>query len=132
MPCTEAWRNTKWNSAVCTPELGLFWAFHSLLLQDTSYSLISGVVALALCLVVVSQASQHFSLTVEVETVAHALHWIALRGDSQTTCAVILTDSVSLLQKAEWEAQTGMRRWLKTPVGVLPLPCQNEGQRPSR
>ena len=30
-------------------------------------------------------------------------------GDSQTTLATILTDSVSLLQKAnsEWEAQTG-------------------------
>ena len=63
----EAWRNTKWNSAVCTPELGLFWAFHSLLPQDTSYSPISDVMSLALCLVAVSQASQHFSLTVEVD-----------------------------------------------------------------
>ena len=35
----------------------------------------------------------------EVEAAIHALRWIASRGDSQTTHAVILTDSVSLLQK---------------------------------
>ena len=47
------------------------------------------------------------SLTMEVEAVTHALRWIASRGDSQTTHAVILTDSVSLLQKVESE----MCRW---------------------
>ena len=67
VPCMEALCNTKWNSAVCPPLLGLFWAFHSLLPQDTSYSPISGVMSFALCPVVVSQASQHFSLTVEVD-----------------------------------------------------------------
>ena len=41
------------------------------------------------------------NLTMEVEAVAHALHWIALRGDSQTTHAIILTDSMSLLQKVK-------------------------------
>ena len=40
------------------------------------------------------------SLTVEVEAVAHALRCIASRGDSQTRHAIILTDSVSLLQKS--------------------------------
>ena len=33
--------------------------------------------------------------------VSHALHWIASRGDSQTTHAIILTDSMSLLQKVK-------------------------------
>ena len=48
----------------------------------------------------------------EVEAVTHALHWIASRGDSQTTHANILTDSMSLLQKVGWEAQAGMYQWL--------------------
>ena len=37
--------------------------------------------------------------------------WIASRGDSQTTYAIILKESVSLLQELKieiWEAQTGM------------------------
>ena len=37
------------------------------------------------------------SLTMEVETVTHALRWIASRGDSQTTHAIILTHSMSFL-----------------------------------
>ena len=41
------------------------------------------------------------SLTMKVEAVTHALRWIASRGDSQTTVAIILTDSMSLLQKAK-------------------------------
>ena len=36
----------------------------------------------------------------------HALRWIASRGDSQTTHSTILTNSMSLLQNVEWEAQT--------------------------
>ena len=44
-----------------------------------------------------------------MEAVTHALRWIASRGDSQTTHAIILTDSVSLLQKSgmgspDWNA----------------------------
>jgi len=35
------------------------------------------------------------------EAVTHALRWIASRGDSQTTHAIILTDSMSLLQKVK-------------------------------
>ena len=35
----------------------------------------------------------------EVEAVTHALLWFASRGDSQTIHAIILTDSMSLLQK---------------------------------
>ena len=38
------------------------------------------------------------TLTMEVEAVTLALRWIALRGDSRTTYAIIFTDSVSLLQ----------------------------------
>ena len=37
----------------------------------------------------------------EVEAVTHALRWIASRGDSQITYAIILTDSMSLLQKVK-------------------------------
>ena len=39
------------------------------------------------------------SLTTEVEEVTHALRWTASRGDSRTKSAIILTDSISLLQK---------------------------------
>ena len=41
------------------------------------------------------------SLTMEVEAVTHALRWIASRGDSQSTHAIIFTDSMSLLQKVK-------------------------------
>ena len=37
----------------------------------------------------------------EAEGVTHALRWIASRGDSQTTHAIILTDSMSLLQQVK-------------------------------
>ena len=37
----------------------------------------------------------------QVEAVIHALRWTASRGDSQTTHAILLTDSVSLLQKVK-------------------------------
>ena len=39
----------------------------------------------------------------EVEAVTHALRCIALRGYSRTTHAIILTDSMSLLQKKKSE-----------------------------
>ena len=39
------------------------------------------------------------SLTMELEAVTHDLRWIASRGDIQTTHAILLTDSMSLLQK---------------------------------
>ena len=53
------------------------------------------------------------TLAMEVEAITHALHWIASRGDSRTTRAIIVTDSMSLLQKVtvEWEAQTGLCQW---------------------
>ena len=40
-------------------------------------------------------------LTMETEAVTHALRWISSRGDSQTTHAIILTDSMSLLDKVK-------------------------------
>ena len=46
-----------------------------------------------------------FSLTMEVEAVTLALRWNASRGDSQTTHAIILTDSMRLLLKVK----SGMR-----------------------
>ena len=39
----------------------------------------------------------------EVEAVTDAVCWIALKSDSQTTHAFILTDSMSLLQK--WQVE---------------------------
>ena len=39
------------------------------------------------------------SLTMEAKAVIHTLRWIASRGDSRTTHAIILIDSMSLLQK---------------------------------
>ena len=41
------------------------------------------------------------SLTIEVEAVTHAIRWIASRGDSRTTHAIILTDSMILQQKVK-------------------------------
>ena len=41
------------------------------------------------------------SLTMELEAVTHALRWIASGGDSRTTHAIILTDSLSRLQKVK-------------------------------
>ena len=76
------------------------------------------------------------SLTKEVEAVIHALGWTASRGDSRTTHAIILTDSMSLLQKVKtkWngkprlECVNGRHPPSKTPVGALPWPCQSEGK----
>ena len=42
----------------------------------------------------------------EVEAVTHALCWITSKDDSRITHAVILTDSMSLLRKLEWETKT--------------------------
>ena len=71
----------------------------------------------------------------------HALRWIASRGDSQTTHVIILTDSMSLLQKVksgiagisgpDWNVD-GRHPPSKTPVGVLPWTCRSEGKRPNR
>ena len=56
-------------------------------------------------------------------------------GDSQTTNAIILTDSMSLLQKVKkWNGKprlkcvNGRHPPLKTPVGVLPWTCRSEGK----
>ena len=42
----------------------------------------------------------------EIEAVAHALCWIASRDDSQTKHAIILTVSMSLLQKVKSEMES--------------------------
>ena len=41
------------------------------------------------------------SLTMEVEAVTHAIQWLACQRDAQITHAIILTDSMNLLQKVE-------------------------------
>ena len=63
------------------------------------------------------------SLTMEVEAVTHALRWIALRGDSQTTHVVILTDSMSLLQQVK--SGTGSPDWNASMANIhlLKLLC---------
>ena len=40
-------------------------------------------------------------LTMEVEAVTHAMQWLAFQHDAQITHAIILTDSMNLLQKVE-------------------------------
>ena len=60
------------------------------------------------------------SLTMEREAVTHALRWIASSGGNQTTQAIILTDSMSLLQKVkkmEWGAQTRICQWSTSAFG---------------
>ena len=41
------------------------------------------------------------SLTMELEAVTHAIQWLASQCDAQITPAIILTDSMNLLQKVE-------------------------------
>ena len=57
-----------------------------------------------------------YSLNLQFDNGSGSSHpcWIAT-GDSKTTHTIILTDSVSLLQKVEWESQTEMCCWL-TPT----------------
>ena len=71
------------------------------------------------------------SLTMETEAVTHALYWIISRGDSQTAHAIILSDSVSLLQKVKSGMPTPARVNVRHPlsetlVDVLRWTCQNE------
>ena len=49
------------------------------------------------------------SMTMEVETVTHALRWTASRDDSQTTHAILLIYSMSLLRKVK--NGMGSREW---------------------
>ena len=76
------------------------------------------------------------NLQVEVEAVAHALRWIAPRGDSQTTHAIILTDSMSLLQKVK--SGMGSPDWNVSVVNIhlrkLLWTCRSEAgnYRPDR
>ena len=70
----------------------------------------------------------NLQLDKEVEAVTHALVWIASKGDSRTKHAIILTDSVSLIQKvkARLECVSGRRPPSKTPLSVLPWTSRNE------
>ena len=70
----------------------------------------------------------------EEEAVTHAYRWFASRGGSQTTHAIILTDSMSLLQQQKMksgmrspdECVDGRHPPSKTPVSVLPWACRGE------
>ena len=44
------------------------------------------------------------SLTMEVEAVIHALRWIASRGDSQTTHAIIIQKVKNGMGSPDWDA----------------------------
>ena len=48
-----------------------------------------------------TQPQQIASLTMEAEAVTHAIQWLASQRDAQITHAIILTDSMNLLQKVE-------------------------------
>ena len=68
------------------------------------------------------------SLAMEMEAVTHALRWIASRGDSRTTHAILLTDSISLPQKVnsgmgspDWNVSMADIR----SVGLPPWTCRN-------
>ena len=52
----------------------------------------------------------------KVEAVTHALRWIASRGDSRTTHAIILTDSMSLPQKVK--SRMGSPDWYVSVVDI--------------
>jgi len=72
------------------------------------------------------------SLTMEVDALTRLF---SSRGDSQTTHAIILTESVSFLQKNEerngkprLECVNGPHLPSKTPVGVQPWTCGGEGK----
>ena len=79
------------------------------------------------------------SLTMEVEAVANVLRWFASRGNSQTTHADILTDSVNLLQSEKWNTKPRLAYasmfdsyHQKFLMDVLSWTRQGEGKRPSR
>ena len=67
---------------------------------------------------------------------AHALCWLAPRGDNQTAHAIVLTDSVSLLEKSEQcnpipRLVRGDVPPSKTELAdVLPWTCRSEGISP--
>ena len=56
------------------------------------------------------------SLTMEVEAFTHSLRWIASRGESQTTHAIILTGSIGLLQKVK--SKMGRIDWNVSMVDI--------------
>ena len=59
--------------------------------------------------------------TMDVEAVTHALRWIASRANGRTTYAIILTDSLSLLQKVKNE--TGSPDWNVSMVDIQTGMC---------
>ena len=64
---------------------------------------------MCLCLFRSLCVSVSLALTMEVEAVTHAIKWLASQRDARITHAVILTDSVNLLQKVE--SGLGCRDW---------------------
>ena len=73
------------------------------------------------------------SLTMEVEAVMHAIQWLASQRGAQITHAIILTDSMNLLQKVEsgmgcpdWNTTICSLRLQKTSVDLLSWACQSQ------
>ena len=75
------------------------------------------------------------SLTMEVEAVTHAIQWLASQWDVQISHAIILTDSMNLLQKVKsgmgCHALTGIQPCTqsfatKTSVDLLPWAYQSQ------
>ena len=66
------------------------------------------------------------SLTMEAEAVIHTIQWLAFQRDAQTTHAVILTESMTLVQKVEsgmgcpdWHTSHAQFSATKTSVDLL-------------
>ena len=72
------------------------------------------------------------SLTMEEEAVTHAIQWLASQPDAQITHAIILTDSMNLLQKVE--SEMGCPDWhtamqfsaTKTSGDLLSWACRSQ------
>ena len=73
------------------------------------------------------------SLTTEVKAVTHAIQWLASQCDAQISHAIILTDSMNLLQKVEsgmgcpdWHRSYAQSLATKTSVDLLSRARQNQ------
>ena len=86
-----------------------------------------------------STESQPPGLTMEAEAVPRAKQWLASQSDVDYIYAIILVDSVNLLQKVRvrdglpWlvHSHTGSSA-AKTSVDLLPWPCQSQRDWTSR
>ena len=70
------------------------------------------------------------SLTIEVEAITHSLRWTASRGESRTTHATILTDSMNLQQKVK--GRMGCPDWTVSMFDIHLLGVRQTADRATR